>query len=191
MADTQRTRAAILTLFADNVTGQISAQDLRDLVVTLMNSEFVNEGDFWAQPDPTTLVGDREAKGWMVYSQIVDSACSFGDILYLTVSGTWKKTDAAVAAMNGVLCMALESYTAAASQCILLRRGVVHLSAWSAVIALSIGRPAYLDSVNSGTFSFAGIVFSRIIGWVECAGRSAAATSAHLRFDPDWAVVGA
>ena len=36
MADTQRTRAAILNLFGDNVTGQISAQDLRDYVVTIM-----------------------------------------------------------------------------------------------------------------------------------------------------------
>ena len=37
MADTQRTRAAILALFADNVTGQTSVQDLRDYVVTIMN----------------------------------------------------------------------------------------------------------------------------------------------------------
>lgn len=35
MADTIRTRAALLTLLADNVTGDISAQDLRDMLVTL------------------------------------------------------------------------------------------------------------------------------------------------------------
>ena len=46
MADVQRTRAAILALMADNVTGQISAQDLRDFIVTVMESEFVNPGDF-------------------------------------------------------------------------------------------------------------------------------------------------
>ena len=35
MADTQRTTAAILALIADNITGDISAQDLRDLFVSL------------------------------------------------------------------------------------------------------------------------------------------------------------
>jgi len=48
MSDTQRSRAAILSLLADNATGQISAQDLRDFVVTVMEEEFVNSGDFWA-----------------------------------------------------------------------------------------------------------------------------------------------
>ena len=36
MADTRRTRAEILALFADNSIGSISAQDLRDFVVTIM-----------------------------------------------------------------------------------------------------------------------------------------------------------
>jgi hypothetical protein len=35
MADTQRTVAALLTLFADNTSGEISAQDLRDFVVSV------------------------------------------------------------------------------------------------------------------------------------------------------------
>jgi len=35
MADTIRTRTDLLTLLADNATGQISAQDVRDVVVTL------------------------------------------------------------------------------------------------------------------------------------------------------------
>jgi hypothetical protein len=34
MADTRRTLAALLTLFANNTTGQIGAQDLRDFVVS-------------------------------------------------------------------------------------------------------------------------------------------------------------
>lgn len=36
MADTRRTKAAILTLFADNTTGLVSPQDLRDFVVTAL-----------------------------------------------------------------------------------------------------------------------------------------------------------
>lgn len=35
MADTQRTRAQLLTLLADNATGEISPQDLRDMLVSL------------------------------------------------------------------------------------------------------------------------------------------------------------
>ena len=35
MADTKRSLAEILTLFADNTSGAISAQDLRDMVVTI------------------------------------------------------------------------------------------------------------------------------------------------------------
>lgn len=35
MADTARTRAALLTLLADNVSGDISPQDIRDMLVSL------------------------------------------------------------------------------------------------------------------------------------------------------------
>jgi len=38
MADTIRTQAQILALFPDNVTRQISAQDLRDFVVSVYNA---------------------------------------------------------------------------------------------------------------------------------------------------------
>jgi len=38
MADTQRTIAELLALLADNSTGDISEQDLRDVVVSLANS---------------------------------------------------------------------------------------------------------------------------------------------------------
>ena len=36
MADTLRTRAQLLALLADNITGEISAQDLRDMLVSVM-----------------------------------------------------------------------------------------------------------------------------------------------------------
>lgn len=38
MADTIRDRAALLTLLADNATGNISAQDMRDLLVSLFGA---------------------------------------------------------------------------------------------------------------------------------------------------------
>ena len=44
MADTKRTQTAILALLADNVTGDISEQDLRDSVV----SARANQGQGWA-----------------------------------------------------------------------------------------------------------------------------------------------
>ena len=44
MADTKRTQTAVLALLADNVTGDISPQDLRDSVV----SGRANQGQGWA-----------------------------------------------------------------------------------------------------------------------------------------------
>ena len=44
MADTKRTQTAVLALLADNVTGDISPQDLRDSVV----SARANQGGAWA-----------------------------------------------------------------------------------------------------------------------------------------------
>lgn len=41
MSDTARTEAALLALYADNSTGDISAQDLRDLVATVHNVDTV------------------------------------------------------------------------------------------------------------------------------------------------------
>ena len=58
MADTQRTRAELLALMADNVTGQVSCQDLRDFMVTVMESEFANPGDFWRQPDSQFITAE-------------------------------------------------------------------------------------------------------------------------------------
>lgn len=41
MADTVRTLAALQTLLADNTTGDISAQDVRDMLVSLFTPQFV------------------------------------------------------------------------------------------------------------------------------------------------------
>ena len=89
MADTQRTRAALLALFADNVTGQIGPQDLRDFQVTIMNGEFVNVGDFWKQPQGTYITADRSVRGDVLYSQLISEACSFGDVMIRGNSGQW------------------------------------------------------------------------------------------------------
>jgi len=88
MADTQRTRAQLIALFADNVTGQISEQDLRDFLVTLMEEEFANPGDFWNQPTPMRTTTDKSARGWLLYSQTVSEACSFMNVMALGPSGT-------------------------------------------------------------------------------------------------------
>ena len=87
MADTQRTRAALLALLADNVTGNISPQDHRDSLVTIMEPEFANPGDFWKNPDPGELSSD-EVRGWIEYSVVFDSGVSFGTVVKLTPSGT-------------------------------------------------------------------------------------------------------
>jgi len=70
MADTRRTKNSLLSLYADNETGEISAQDLRDFVVTSFptfsvstpsaindNTQGYDIGSLWActATDPVTL----------------------------------------------------------------------------------------------------------------------------------------
>ena len=66
MADVQRTRAAILAILADNPTGNISEQDLRDFAVTIMETEFENPGDFWKKPEVRRMTSDKTVKAVMV-----------------------------------------------------------------------------------------------------------------------------
>ena len=101
MADTARTRAELLSLFADNVTGQISPQDHRDQIVTNMPVEFANPGDFWTRPQPKYRYTDKTAWGWIEYSQFVYQACSFGNVMCMDEStGGWYLADAADSALQ-------------------------------------------------------------------------------------------
>ncbi|OGC76294.1 hypothetical protein A2619_05765 [candidate division WWE3 bacterium RIFOXYD1_FULL_39_9] len=182
MADTQRTRAAILALFADNVTGQISAQDLRDFVVTLMNSEFAYEGDFRSQPATAQLTAEG-GRGWKIYSQVVDSNISFGNILYMTISGTWKNADVISNPKNCLLAAAMSNITSGDSG-ILLRRGLIFKSAYSGIFSGFLGQPVYLASVAGGSISVTITTSVKIIGVVENE------ANGIYRFEPDWSVVG-
>lgn len=191
MADTQRTRAAILTLFADNDTGQISEQDIRDFTVTVMEEEFANPGDFFAKPKPRYLTTDRSYKGNVDRSQIMLSDCSFGTVLALTPSGTWRPADATDSTINPGLGLACASYLAAESQAIILRDGMIYLSNWSGLLSGYIGRPVYL---NSGTVGSIAVVkptaYAQALGIIEPADIGSTGTLGKWRFDPEWATVG-
>ena len=189
MADVQRTRAEIISTFADNVTGQISEQDLRDFVVTVMNAEFVNPGDFWNQPLTDELVTDKTTRGWHMYSQVMLSACSFGNLLYLTESNTWGTADVADSAMNPALGVATDSYAAANSQAKILRKGLVYNSALSARFSGFIGRPLYLQSALDGSMSVTIGTSVLVVGVVEADGVGSVVSS-KWRFDPEWSVKG-
>ncbi len=191
MSDTQRTRAAILVLFADNDTGQISEQDVRDFAVTVMEQEFANPGDFWAQPKPRYLTTDRTFRGWKDYSQIMLSACSFGTILCMTPSGTWRPADAALSGLNPGIGIALDSYAAGESQAIIGRKGVIWLSNWSGLLSGYNGRPVYLNSGTAGSIAVVKPNSAAILGIVEPADIGSTGNLGKWRFDPDWAVVGA
>ena len=184
MADTQRSRAAILALFADNVTGQISAQDLRDFAVTVMNAEFAYTGDFWTKPAPAQLTVEG-TRGYHLYSQEVDSAVSFGYLLYKTASGTWKNADCANSAMNCELAIAASDITSGDSG-ILLKEGLIFKSAYSGIFSGYIGRPVYLESGVIGSIAGAASTptSAKIIGIVEDD------TNGIYRFNSDWSIIG-
>jgi hypothetical protein len=169
MADTQRTKAAILSLMSDNVTGQISAQDLRDMIVTIMESEFANPGDFWARPQAKYITTDKTAKGAKMYSQYIASAVSWMNVLYQDNStGQWMLADLAASAKNiGRLALAMDSYAAGYSTATVLLEGIVYDSTFSAVFSRKIGRPVYLDSGVPGSISVGLTTLSvRVLGFV-------------------------
>lgn len=197
MADTQRTRAALLALFADNVTGQISPQDLRDYLVTVMNSEFSNVGDFWKQPDPQYLTTDRAVRGWVDYSQLISEAVSFGDVLARGPSGAW--TLASVIGLGAagysdivVLGMATDSYLASTVGNV-LRQGIAKCAACSVQWSEGIGRIMYLDSGLAGKLSvWSGALPSITIavGYPELEGSVFTASLTNVfRFDPSWTII--
>jgi hypothetical protein len=190
MADTQRTRSAILTLFADNVTGQISAQDLRDFVVTMMESEFANPGDFWKHPSPVYTTTDQSARGWIDYSQTVGSDCSFMNMLYLNTSGIWMRADVADSTKTGIIGMAVDDYTSDASTCQILRQGMVYNSAFSGVFSGYIGRPIYLDSGVPGSISVGETAGSQLVVGFVAAQSAGDSNIGKFYFYPEWAVRG-
>ena len=182
MADVQRTRAALIALFADNVTGQISAQDLRDFLVTVMNSEFANEVDFWAEPAPEYATTDKTGRGWIVYSQTAGEALSAMAAVYKNTSGVWKMAGVSDAAERPALGIVLNTYASNDASVQVLRRGLAVNSDWSARWDGSIGRPVYLMSAGSnGSMSVTVPTLKQILGIYEADG--------ILRVEPNWAVI--
>jgi hypothetical protein len=156
-----------------------------------MEEEFVNPGDFFSMPKPRYLSTDRTAKGHKDYSQIMLSDCSFGTILALTPSGTWRPADATDSTINPGLGIAMASYLAAESQAIILRKGVVYLSYWSGLLSGYIGRPVYLNSGTAGSIAVTKpTAYAQRLGIIEPADIGSTGTLGKWRFDPDWAVVG-
>jgi len=193
MADTQRTRAALLALFADNVTGQISPQDLRDLQVTVMEPEFANVGDFWKQPDGQQITADRTGRGWKDYSQLIAEACSFGDTLMRGPSGAWTLLSLPLEySQITITAMALDSYTASTFGTV-LRKGLAKCAACSVQWSEGIGRFMYADSADAGKLSTcSGALMSTMymIGYPAMQGSDFTTSLTDVFcFDPGWAAV--
>jgi hypothetical protein len=185
MADTQRTRAEILTLFADNTTGEISAQDLRDFVVTIMEAtEFILAGDFWREPDIAGVSADG-VRGWIEPSQLIHSGCSFGNLMFKTSANTWRPYDNTDSLANGpALGVAADSYASGVSTAQILRRGLVYHSLFSASFAAAFGKPVFAASAGSvGSITQSETTFAHVIGYIEND------ATGIWRFDPDWSIV--
>lgn len=192
MADVQRTRAQILSLFADNSTGQLSAQDLRDFVVTVMPSDFVNEDDFWVWPEAQFTTTDKTARGAVRYSQYVGSDCSWMNIMYLDNStGYWMRADVADSTKTGLLGLAMDSYASDVSTAEILMQGLVYDSSFSTVFSEKIGMLVYLDSGVPGSISV-GITDNSVlvVGAVWNSDNHGGSAIGKWFFKPEWAVRG-
>jgi len=193
MADTQRTKATLLTLLADNVTGQISAQDVRDFLVTVMQNEFVNPGDFWREPDAQYLTAEG-VRGWVEYSQLISEAVSFGTLVQRGPSGQWtliSNTFFSAISRPIVIGVAAASYLASTFGNI-LRKGLVYHSAHSASFSDNIGRPVYLKSDANGSIILNLQTSVYIVGMVEPEQSTGTASNTNIwRFMPEltWGVI--
>ena len=154
MADTQRTRAALVSLFADNVTGQISAQDLRDFLVTVMETpEFTYAGDFFNEPIAGGITTDKTTRGWHLYSQTLHSnhSASFGmPLAYNQVSGTWVPADLSRSEASPVRGIPADSYASGATTMKVLIKGIIYDSGLSRLSGF-VGKPIFLQSAATST----------------------------------------
>lgn len=192
MADTPRSRAALLAIYADNNTGQVSAQDFRDGVVTWMPTEFVNSGDYWVKPQAKYNTTDKSAKGWIVYSQYLGSACSWMNVMYLEKStGYWLRANVSDSTENGFIGLAMNSYTSDYSTGQILLEGTVYDSSFSTIFSRLLGRPIYLDSGVAGSISVGATGNSVLqIGRIEYSDDAGGSAIGKWYFKPDWSVKG-
>ncbi len=167
MADIPQSREVLRKALADNLTGDITAQTFRDALVTVMPAEFLWPEDWSKGPeamhchdDPATGRGWR---GWIDYSQLIESTVNFGDALFVTPSGTWRKAQLSESHATPVLGLALGEYigcTAATvasvysiivygeSQALILRKGIIYDETWDGrfILLSGLGRQVFLQS---------------------------------------------
>ncbi len=194
MADTSRSRSEVLTMMADNVTGQISAQDLRDFTVTIMQPEYIGPYDFWNTPTSDNITTDQTTRGTHIYSQIVSSnvTLSFGKIYCLTSKNTWSNAAASVKVNNFFIGVAADSYVINATDARILLKGIVYDSDLLATrLSGNIGSPIYLMSKHTEHISVTNDGWSKIIGVVLTAGKNSVQTKGKWYFDPSmgWPVI--
>jgi len=164
-----RSRAALLETFAPNVDGNIQAQDFQDLIASTVPDESTYGGDFWVEPSSYLVQGQRErallshtsvaipiasqmggaARGWIEEKQHIDSGAAFGNVLYMTLSGTWNIASPSTAAEGPVFAVALGDYASTTSIGVVLRRGVIYHTKWFSRLQSKVGRPVWLLSAGS------------------------------------------
>lgn len=197
MSDTQRTRAQLLTYLADNVTGAITPQVMRDMLVTLMEPEFFSPGDAFAGPNGHYTPTDQTMRGWKRHSQIMNSACSLGNIVCMDSDGGWRLAQPGNSDATGIFGIACGTYASGATNAdIMMPGGIVNMSAFSATFSGYIGKPLYLAVNGSITVSILRSIGSAasvtdsgavLIGWVEGSDTGSKAIG-KFRFMPTWAV---
>ncbi len=191
MSDVARSRAEHLVIQQDNVTGQISAQDLRDFTVTVMQPEFLNSADFWNTPTSDNITTDLTTRGTHIYSQVISSnmSVSFGQICCLTSKGNWSTAMASTIANNNFLGVMADSYAMNATDAKVLLKGIVYCSALATRLSGYIGLPIYLYSGTSCSMSVTNVDnWSKVIGVVLPAGKNSVQTKGKYYFDPTWPV---
>lgn len=119
MADTVRTEAELLTIFADNTSGDISPQDTRDLIVSVYKTDADIKAQYEANPDTNAFTDADESKlDGIEANATIDQTDSEIKIAYEANADTNAFTDAEktkLAGLSGAATFTFASRAAAVS----------------------------------------------------------------------------
>lgn len=177
MADTPKSRTAGLALINDNDNYEVTAQDMRDVIVSLWPAERESAEDYFSGPQTGQVTADLEWRG-DYFQGTAASAVTQGQVLALNASGEYVLADAANLATAMAVAIAC-STIAAAGTGLMMRAGLMYLSGICS--GYTIGQQVYLASGTGGGLTQTKPTNVQVLGVVEAAGK--------LRFEPSWATV--
>lgn len=162
MADTRRSLSALQTLLADNSSGDISAQDARDELISSHPEKLSQTGTFASEPSSAQLTGDLYLPSDSFYVERYSGSAwvPWGPIFPLTkppATGTFTAVNASsstIAASVGGIFVSLQNNTS--SDAIHLWKKSAPATPWTLTVLVA---PLWVASAAANHTIFIGVLF--------------------------------